>query len=482
MENFFHSVYLDKELCKGCINCIKRCPTEAIRVRNGKAVINNKKCIDCGECIRICSHHAKLAKRDTLDILNKYEYTVALPAPSLYTQFNNIKDTNLILNAILELGFDDVYEVSGAAELVSEKTRQYLDENKDKWPIISSACPSIVRLIRVRFPNLIDHLLPIKAPIEVAAEIALEKAIQTTGLPRNKIGIIFITPCPAKVTYSKEPIGIDHSEVDGVVAIKDIYPLLLEALNTTAKEYENTPLPNLAISGKIGVGWSCSGGESSGIVTDNYLAADGIENVIQVLENLEDERFSGLDFIELNACSGGCVGGVLTVENSYISHAKNKHLKKYLPVTVSRFSDRSTTIYSEDVDFGWSKMVEYEPVFRIGDSVIEGINNLNSVEKIQEIFPGLDCGSCGAPTCRALAEDIVRGEASDTACIHIFKEYFNFLTLKLSNLTTANIANSNDASKTIESLDQSINSFISDSPGPIAGTDTKDNNKKSTDD
>ena len=121
MENFFHSVYLDKELCKGCINCIKRCPTEAIRVRNGKAVINNKKCIDCGECIRICSHHAKLAKRDTLDILNKYEYTVALPAPSLYTQFNNIKDTNLILNAILELGFDDVYEVSGAAELVSKK-------------------------------------------------------------------------------------------------------------------------------------------------------------------------------------------------------------------------------------------------------------------------------------------------------------------------------------------------------------------------
>lgn len=151
MENFYHSIYLDKDLCKGCLNCIKRCPTQAIRVRNGKAVINNKFCIDCGECIRICPHYAKLAKRDTLEILNRFEYSVALPAPSLYTQFNNIKDINLILNAILGLGFDDVFEVSAAAELVSEATMKYISEHKEQWPIISSACPSIVRLVRFVF-------------------------------------------------------------------------------------------------------------------------------------------------------------------------------------------------------------------------------------------------------------------------------------------------------------------------------------------
>ncbi len=61
LEKFIHSVTLDKELCKGCINCIKRCPTEAIRVRDGKAHILNERCIDCGECIRICPHHAKKA-------------------------------------------------------------------------------------------------------------------------------------------------------------------------------------------------------------------------------------------------------------------------------------------------------------------------------------------------------------------------------------------------------------------------------------
>ena len=473
MENFYHSIYLDKDLCKGCLNCIKRCPTQAIRVRNGKAVINNKFCIDCGECIRICPHYAKLAKRDTMEILDKFEYTVVLPAPSLYTQFNNIKDINLILNALLSLGFDDVFEVSAAAELVSETTIKYIAEHKEKWPIISSACPSIVRLVRVRFPNLIEHLLPIKAPVEIAAEIAIQKAKEKTGLSRDKIGIIFITPCPAKVTYSKEPLGIEKSEIDGVMAIKDIYPLLLEALKDTVTEYEEKALPVLSESGKIGIGWSVSGGESNGIVSDNYLAADGISNVIKVLENLEDERFSGLNFIELNACAGGCVGGVLTVENPYIAQTKNKRLKKYLPVKVSSFNNRSAAIFSKDVDFGWDKEIVYEPVFRIGNNVIEGINNLNAVEKICDSFPGLDCGSCGAPTCRALAEDIVRGDASDTACIYIFKEYFNFLTLQLSNLTH-NMSNSSDAGSSIANLEQSLTGFFNadhSAPKPAASED-----------
>ena len=39
MSEFFHSVTLDRDLCHGCINCVKRCPTEAIRVRDGKAKI-----------------------------------------------------------------------------------------------------------------------------------------------------------------------------------------------------------------------------------------------------------------------------------------------------------------------------------------------------------------------------------------------------------------------------------------------------------
>ena len=127
MGIFFHSVTLDESKCVGCTNCIKRCPTEAIRVRSGKAVIMSERCIDCGECIRICPHHAKRAKHDHLSMLEKFTYKIALPAPSLYGQFNNLDDQDYVLSGLKKLGFDDVMEVSGAAELVSEATRRLMD-------------------------------------------------------------------------------------------------------------------------------------------------------------------------------------------------------------------------------------------------------------------------------------------------------------------------------------------------------------------
>ena len=300
MDKFYHSVRLQQDLCKGCINCIKRCPTSAIRVSNGKARITSKFCIDCGECIRICPHHAKVATYDHLDALKQYKYTVILPAPSLYAQFNNLDDTNIVLSALLMLGFDDVYEVSGAAELVSEESRNYIREHMDNWPYISTACPSVVRLIRVRFPNLLSHLLPVKPPVEVAAQLARKKAVKLTGYKPEEIGVFFLSPCPSKVTYSKTPLGVEKSEIDHVLAIKEIYPLMLPLM----KEAQRSP-KQLSISGKIGIGWGGSGGEASGLISDNYLAADGIENVIQVLEDLEDEKLPNLQFIELDACAGG---------------------------------------------------------------------------------------------------------------------------------------------------------------------------------
>ena len=424
MDKFYHSVRLDEALCKGCINCIKRCPTEAIRVRGGKASINNKFCIDCGECIRVCPHHAKLATYDKLDVMKRYKYTVALPAPSLYSQFNNLDDVNIVLNALLLMGFDDVFEVSAAAELVSEATRQYISEHEEQLPLISTACPSVVRLIRVRFPNLIPHLLPINPPVEVAAVLAVRKAMEDTGLPREEIGIMFISPCPSKVTYVKSPLGTEKSEIDQVLAIKDVYPKLLACMKTVVGE----DYPVIGTSGKIGISWGHSGGEASGLFTENYLAADGIENVIRVLEDMEDQKFTNLRFVELNACNGGCVGGVLTVENPYVAEVKLKRLRKYMPVARSHMHE------SEENVIKWTTGVQYEPVFRLGNNMMESFSRLNQVERLMKKFPGLDCGSCGAPTCKALAEDIVRGDANETDCVYYLRENLHKLSEEVAVL------------------------------------------------
>ena len=423
MDKFYHSVRLDAELCMGCINCIKRCPTQAIRVRNGKAQINSKFCIDCGECIRVCPHHAKHATYDKLDVLKQYEYTVALPAPSLYSQFNNLDDVNIVLNTLLMMGFHDVFEVSAAAELVSEATREYLSENPDRLPAISTACPSVVRLIRVRFPNLIPDLLPLNPPVEVAAILAAEKAMKETGLPREKIGIIFISPCPSKVTYVKSPLGTDHSEVDRVLAIKEVYPQLLSCMKAVGDDP-----PEIGTSGKIGISWGRSGGEASGLFTEEYLAADGIENVIRVLEDMEDQKFTNLKFVELNACNGGCVGGVLTVENPYVAEVKLKRLRKYMPVARSHIEGNAEELVK------WTKDVQYEPVFNLGNTMMESFARLGQAERLCKKLPGLDCGSCGAPTCKALAEDIVRGEAVESDCVYYLRENLHKLSEEVSIL------------------------------------------------
>ena len=76
MADFYHSVRLDRDKCRGCTNCIKRCPTGAIRVRGGKAHIIKERCIDCGECINVCPHHAKYAEYESLEKINEYKYLI----------------------------------------------------------------------------------------------------------------------------------------------------------------------------------------------------------------------------------------------------------------------------------------------------------------------------------------------------------------------------------------------------------------------
>lgn len=415
MEKYFHSVRLDKDKCRGCTNCIKRCPTQAIRVREGKARIIKERCIDCGECIRVCPHHAKYASRDALSQIEDYKYKIALPAPALYGQFNNLDDINIILNALPALGFDSVFEVSKAAELISEATRLYLAEHTEVRPLLSSACPAVVRLIRVCFPELVDNIIPITAPVDEAGRLARLKAVQKTGLKPEEIGVFFITPCPAKITAIKQPIGIEKSHVDGAIAINDIYPALLKAMEKTENQDE---LKALHESGVIGISWATSGGEASGTLNDNALSADGIENCMKILEEVDRGNLDSVDFIELNACQGGCVGGSLTSENPFIAKARLMKLRKYSPVACNHLIQKSIPnelLCTSPVD-------PCEDVMKLADNVTEAMARMNRMKELLEVFPGLDCGTCGAPSCRALAEDVVKGFTTEHDCVFRARE------------------------------------------------------------
>ena len=219
-------------------------------------------------------------------------------------------------------------EVSGAAELVSEATRRLMDAGTLQRPVISSACPAVVRLIRVRFPDLCDHVLPLLSPMESCGKDckssrpcrkqACRKSRSAAFSSRRALQRLRIFACPSA------------SKIGGRRRYRHQrnFSRSFQAawIKLTPKDLES-----LSNSGIIGVSWATSGGESSALLKEKYLAADGIENVIRVLEEIEDERIGELDFIELNACSGGCVGGVLCVENPYVAIARLQRLRKYLP-------------------------------------------------------------------------------------------------------------------------------------------------------
>ena len=414
----FHSVRLNKELCKGCTNCLMHCPTEAIRVRKGRAHILDERCIDCGECIRICDYHAKVAAIDTLEDIKRFKYKIALPAPTLYGQFRNVQDVGVILAALRRLGFDEVFEVARGADVVARAIAEKMREPMLPRPMISSACPAVVRLIQVRFPDLIPNIVDIRQPREVAAQIARAEFCKSHDCASEDVGIFFITPCPAKMTAIHSPLGQEKSAVDGAISMLEIYGQLRPMISKIQKEEKME-----ATSTSYGIGWATSSGETKSIFQENALNVDGIQNVIRVLEEIENNKLNDLAFFEGNACTGGCVGGPLTFENNYV--AKNTIRK-----LVSTYKAQNPATPQQSVPISMMNKypmrldvpLEENMAMSLDGYIARAMEKLNRMNEIIDTLPGYDCGSCGSPTCRAFAEDIVLGYANEMECIHKLRD------------------------------------------------------------
>lgn len=414
MAEYKHSVSLDPEKCIGCTSCLRQCPTEAIRIRDGRAQIRAELCIDCGNCIRVCRHKAKRAVFDSMDDIDpKFKYRIVLPAPSFYGQFDELKDVGCLLSALLKCGFDDFYEVARAAEIISECTRRYMRKKDILRPVISSACPAIVRLIRQRFPELCDNVLPILPPVEYASRMAKAEAMKKhPGLKKDEICTVFISPCPAKTSYAKNGLSQTKSSIDYVVSMSEMYFKVLPFLK------REVPGTLRSQSGIAGVKWASSGGESEGLYADRYLAADGMVNAIQVLDAIETGEMPRLEFVELNACPGGCVGGAATVENPYISRARIYAMRHSLPSNQNylKLINQKPDYVPQNVLLD-SPLVNHVPEVRLSNNLTEAMRMMQKIDSIYQTLPKIDCGSCGAPTCRAFAEDVVKGECQLNDCV-----------------------------------------------------------------
>lgn len=423
----YHAIKVNREKCIGCTHCMKSCPTEAIRVKNGKAEINDKRCVDCGNCMRACPVDAFYVEQDSLEQLEKYKYRVVL-LPSVFVgQISTRYSVNQIYEGLLRLGFTHVYEVEQPIQLLIDSIKQEVSERNRK-PLISSFCPAIIRLIQGKYPSLVENIIHLKAPHDLSASYAIEE-LKQQGISRKEVGIFYVSPCSAKMAAVKRPLGEKESIVDGLINMNEIYNRLMKIIPKSEESDTSRFRENLS---RDGIVWSLPRGEARHF-KGRSMAIDGIHNVVKFLERLENEEVPEMDFLELKSCDQGCAGGILMTGNRFLTVERlQKRSKKYpLAKNINTISELGEIIQKEIK----ADAIEPKPVFILDQNRVKALEKMQKIDKILCQLPAIDCGGCGAPNCHALAEDMVQGMAKMTDCVFLQKRYMkeNKITISKSN-------------------------------------------------
>lgn len=418
--NFHHALKIREDFCEGCSHCMNVCPTEALRVKNGKAVLYGEKCIDCGKCFRECPSGAIIIDHDDFNFIFDYKFRIALVPAVFSAQFPEEISQRQIQSTLLELGFTHVYEVENGVEVLADAIQQYADAHKDIKPLISSFCPAIVRLIQVKFPSLTENIMLLKPPLDIAANF-LKKAFKDKGIPENEIGIFYVTPCAAKIAAIKEPVGETSSPITGAINMDFLFNKVYHMVAQKSNQSCAWPVP-LNLSDKAR-NWSLTNGEASHI-KGRCLAIDEIHNVIEFLEKIENDEITDIDFLELRACDESCAGGVLVHGNRFLTVER---LKNYKPSKdgsghLKTHPDALPSI-SEETEFLLQNIgidsISPRSILKLDEDMGEAMIKMDRVNQVLKVLPMIDCSVCGAPTCQALAQDIVIGDAQLNQCVFI---------------------------------------------------------------
>lgn len=407
-----HSIVIDIEKCVGCVDCSRTCPTRAIRVRNGHAKANDELCIDCGSCIDACRHQAMRPKTSSPADLKRFRYTVAMPSLTLYGQFGKDVHPGQVLHALRRIGFDATYDISWMCEMVAGATDAYLSECGRPWPKISVTCPAVVRLVQIRYPDLIPHLVPIETPRELSAKLRRRRLASELGLRPEEIGIFFITPCTAIVHSIVAALGMDASHLDGAFSIAELYGQLLKALRSDPGSDSEE-----AVSAK-GLGWTIAGGEIAGMRNTNTMTVRGLHDVTHVLDRIESGTFQSVDFIEAYICPDGCVSGQLTIAGRYAAQRTIQHVARRLECQSAVSEEKVRSLLREHF-FDVETEIRARPVRPLAQDLRRAIALKLEKESLLKRLARKDCGACGAPGCETLVEDILEGEAQLEDCVFV---------------------------------------------------------------
>jgi iron only hydrogenase large subunit-like protein/nitrogen-specific signal transduction histidine kinase len=396
-------VYTIKELCRTCYTCVRECPAKAIRIVGGQAEVMDGRCIVCGNCTKVCSQGAKVFLNTTervAKLLDNESKVAAIVAPSFPAEFSELQDHMVLAGMIKAMGFEYVAEVSFGADLVADRYKRLVSENKDYY--ISSDCPSIVNYVKFYHPALVDSLAPVVSPMVAMGRVIHEKYGKDTR-------IVFIGPCIAKKAESAEiDEAITYTELREMFVQRGITP------ENTVKVDFDPPIGGRGAIFPVARGLLQTAKISDNAITGNIIAAEGRIDFQGALKEFEAGLIKN-QHMELLCCEGCIMGPGLSKNGRQYnrrslvsSYASSK--KEYID------SEAWQKAFDEFADLDLS--VRYKPDdHRVEELDEKEVNEVLSKmgKKIKK--DQLDCGACGYETCVEHAIAIKKGIAEVEMCL-----------------------------------------------------------------
>lgn len=397
---------LTKANCRNCYKCVRNCPIKSIEVKDHQAQIIERDCILCGSCILTCPQNAKQVRNDldkTKNLIRSGDFVVASVAPSFISSYN-VSDFEFFRKILIKLGFSDASETAVGAYLVKSRYEEMI-KNHEKETIISSCCPTVVKLIQKYHTNAFDSIAPVMAPMQTHAKLIKQK--------NPAARVVFIGPCISKKDESESYPGL----VDMVLTFDELDEWLdenkieLTGCSTNPDAIENKNEKYLSRFFPV------SGGiiKSMNTATDyRYISVDGLDNCINALNEIEKGDLKKC-FIEMSACSGGCINGPTAGR-----HKKNLLAARIKVEDWAVDKKKHLNDFKIKTDIGLGKVIEKDLLVFAKPSEAQIAGILKKMGK-STLSDELNCGTCGYHTCRDKAIAVFFGKAEISMCLPYMK-------------------------------------------------------------
>ncbi len=408
--------------CKNCYKCVRLCPVKAIQVKDGQACVNDERCIACGTCLLVCPQQAKEIISDLLAVKNmlrgKAPVCVSI-APALAAAWPHAS-LGQVITALKRLGFAHVSQTSAGAAVVSRAYQKLVDRGRlHANPLVTTACPAVVKLVEGYYPDLVPFLAPVASPL--LAHARMLKAYYPGAQ------VVFIGPCLAKKEEAARPQN--SGVIDGVLLYSEIAAWLeeegIDPAQLPASDWSELDQELAAL-------YPTTGGLLKYLDPKGqlFLGANGLGQVTDLLEGMRQGGLTA-SLAECNACAGGCLDGPgMPREESLVK--RKERLAGFQAALSQKESSTAPVLPTVDTTCDYRP----QPVTVIPHTEAEILKVLSKIGKTTPDAE-LNCGACGYASCREKAAAVIDGMAELDMCM----PYMRSRAESLANLVLQSTAN-----------------------------------------